>query len=228
MTENRALAEQLVDTSANHADAPPSTWELWRPVVMDIVSPFITYALALAFGVGLVWAMTAAGVVAALSTLFNTLRKRAVDAVGLLVMVELIAALALALFVQSPRLLLVRPSIYTAIASAYALGSVVIGRPVSYAGSRPMVARGGAARLAAYARAWKSSGAFRRSHQLVTFAFGICLAIDSGLRVFIVYTCDIERSAWLSKLPHLGATLIMIGVSALAGRRFSRLVNEHM
>lgn len=88
-----------------------------------------------------------------------------------------------------------------------------------------MAARGGPARLAAYERAWRESREFRRTHTGLTLGFGLGLALDSLLRALIVYRYPVERSAWLSNVPHTAAMLLMIASSALAGRRFSRIVD---
>jgi hypothetical protein len=215
--------------SANaSAAAVPSSWDVIRPILMDVVGPFIAYAISHAFGKTGVWAMTAAAVAAGLSTAINTFRRRGIDRIGLLVLLEIVAALAIMVFVRDPRLMLIRPSIYTAIAAVYLIISGIVGRPLTYAGSRVMVARGGPARIAAFERTWEKSSAFRRTHVAVTIAFGICLAVDSVLRVIIVYHFPIDRSAWLSNVPHTTAIVLMIVTSALAGRRFSRLVDEQM
>ena len=176
----------------------------------------------------MVWAMTAAGAAAGLSTTINTFRRRGIDRVGLLVVLELAAAITIMIFVSDERLLLIRPSIYTAIASVYLIISGIAGKPLSYAGSRVMAARGGAERIAAFERTWDKSPAFRQTHIAVTIAFGICLAIDSVLRIIIVYRFPVASAAWLSNVPHLTAVALMIVTSALAGRRFSRLVDEQM
>ena len=57
---------------------------------------------------------------------------------------------------------------------------------------------------------------------------GVALLLDSTLRLWIVSSAPLAEAAWLSNVPHLTAMLLSIGVSALAGRRFSRLVDEHM
>ena len=130
------------------------------------------------------------------------------------------------LLVRDPRLMLVRPSLYTGLAAVYLLGSVLAGRPLSYDGARPMAARGGPERLAAYERAWDNSPEFRRTHRLMTAGFGLALAADSVLRVVIVYAVPTARAAWLSNAPRVVAIVLFIGCSALAGRRFKRLVDR--
>jgi len=211
----------------NSPEPAPSRWDLWRPYVFDIAGPFAAYLIVDAFGAGGIWAFTIAGVVSACSTLVNTVRKRGIDSVGLLVLFEIVASIAIFLFVRDPRLMLVRPSVYTAVASVYLIYSALFSQPLTYAGSRQIAAQGGPARLAAFKRAWEQSAEFRRTHRLLTFGFGVGLGIDSILRVIIVYHAPVARSAWLSNVPHLSAMVLFIISSALAGRRFSRLVDQY-
>lgn len=206
--------------------AGSSTWTLVRPYLLDVAGPFIAYAVAHTFGVRGVWAMTAAGLVATLSTAVNSLRRKRLDGVGALVILEIVASVVMLLLVHDPRLLLARPSVYSAIAAGYLGLSAFVGRPLSFSGSQMMVARGDPVRLAAFERTWENSAEFRRTHRAVTFAMGVCLAVDSVLRVVIVYAAPVERAAWLSNVPHLSAIALMVALSALAGRRFRRLVQE--
>jgi hypothetical protein len=61
---------------------------------------------------------------------------------------------------------------------------------------------------------------------MVTVGFGLALIADSILRVVIVYTTPLDRSMWLSNVPHTVAMVMFVIVSALAGRRFKRLATE--
>jgi hypothetical protein len=217
-----------MDTISPAPATQPSDWMLVRPYVFDVAGPLIGYAVAHAFGAPGVWAMTAAGMLAALSAAVNSIRRRGLDTVGLLVLAEIVAAILVMVFMRDSHLLLIRPSLYTAVASLFMIASAFSGRPLTYAGARTMAARGGEARLAAYERTWQSSAEFRRTHFWVTFGFGICLAVDSVLRVSIVYHAPLERAAWLSNVPHVTALILLFITSALAGRRFSRLVDEQV
>jgi hypothetical protein len=212
----------------NTNDKPVSAWKLWRPYVFDVAGPFVAYFLVKAFGAPVVWAMTIAGTVAGLSAAVNTIRRGKLDAVGALVLVEIIASLVLMIFVRDQRLMLIRPSFYTALAAVFLVSSAFIGQPLTYAGSRQMAASGGPARLAAFERTWEKSEEFRRTHRRLTFGFGIAFAVDSILRVAIVYCAPVERSVWLSNVPHVAAIILMVAISALAGRKFGRLVDEQM
>ncbi len=213
---------------AQQEESPPTLRQLWMPYVFDIVAPFAAYMIAQALGKQAFWALTAGGAVAAASTTINSIRKKGLDAIGGLVVVEIVASILLLVFVRDPRLLLIRPSFYTGAAAVYLMISAFAAQPISYVGSRPMAAAGGPARIAAYERAWQRSPEFRRTHRCVTFGFGVAAAFDSILRVIIVYRFPVERSAWLSNVPHVVAVILIVIVSAVAGRRFSRLVDEQM
>ncbi|HEY4248243.1 MAG TPA: VC0807 family protein [Lacunisphaera sp.] len=212
----------------NTTDKPASRWALWRPYVLDIGGPFIAYFLFKALGAQAMWAMTVAGLAAGLSTLVNTLRRKKLDALGVLVLLEIVVSLLLMIFVRDPRLMFIRPSFYTAMASVVMISSAFGNQPLTFVGSRQMAATGGPTRLAAFERTWDKSAEFRTTHRRLTLGFGIALAVDSILRIVIVYGTPVDRSAWLSNVPHLTAMVLMIGISALAGRKFSRLVDEQM
>jgi hypothetical protein len=207
---------------------PASAWSLWRPYIFDIGGPFIAYFLVKAFGAQVTWAMTVAGAVAAVSAIVNTLRRGKLDALGALVLAEIVVSLLLTIFVRDPRLMLIRPSFYTAMAAVFLFSSASGNQPLTFVGSRQMAASGGPARLAAFERTWDNSAEFRTTHRRLTIGFGVALAVDSILRVVIVYGTPVDRSAWLSNVPHVTAMILMIGISALAGRKFSRLVDEQM
>ena len=209
-------------------NTPKNPLRLWLPFLVDIVAPFLAYLIADQFGAKGVWALTAGGIVALVTTTINTIRRKGLDAIGGLVVAEIGVSIALMIFLRDPRLMLIRPSFYTGCAAVYLMFSAFAERPVSFAGSRPMAAKGGPERLAALDRTWERSVEFRRTHRMLTFGFGVGLVVDSILRVIIVYTYALHRAAWLSNVPHTVAIVLMVAFSAMAGRRFGRLVDEQM
>jgi hypothetical protein len=211
---------------ANHK--PTTTRTVFLPYLFDIVGPFVTYLLVHWLGGPAFWALTAGGLVAGVSTAVNTIRRKGLDAVGMLVVLEIVGSILLMVFVRDPRLMLIRPSFYTGIAAVYMVYTAAIGRPLTFDASKPMATQGDPVREAAYQRTWDQSPEFRRTHVMVTIGFGLALIADSVLRVIIVYRFPFEESAWLSNVPHVTAMVLMIGASALAGRRFKRLAEKAM
>src|SRR5262245_52908526 len=125
-----ALSYWRSRVSANERQASPLS--LWLPYLFDILAPFLAYRVVHAFGLRAVWALTAGGAVAGASTAVNTSRRKGLDAVGLLVVLEIAASLALLVLVRDARLLLIRPSFYTGLAAIYLMTSAVVGVPLSY------------------------------------------------------------------------------------------------
>jgi len=71
----------------------------------DIVAPFVAYFIVHRFGAPAFWALTAGGLVAGASTTVNSIRRKNLDAVGVLVLLELVASIIFLLVLRDPRLL---------------------------------------------------------------------------------------------------------------------------
>jgi len=207
-------------------EKPATPQKMFLPYFFDIVAPFLAYLIVHWFGARAVWALTAGGLIAGVSTAINTVRRKGLDRVGALVILEIVASIVLLFVWRDPRLLLIRPSFYTGLAAGYLIFTVFVGRPLSFDGAKPMATQGDPARLAFYEQLWERSAEFRGTHKIVTGGFGLALIIDSILRVVIVYRYPLERSMWLSNVPHVAAMILIIAASALAGRRFKRLGEE--
>src|SRR5689334_16002537 len=82
------------------------------PVALDLVVPTVGYYALHAAGVGDAWALTVAGSATGALTLVNTIRRRRLDALGLLIVAELAVAIVLTVAVHDPRLILIRPAFY--------------------------------------------------------------------------------------------------------------------
>jgi hypothetical protein len=193
------------------------------PYIVDVVGPFIAYAIVHWLGAPAFWALTAGGLVAATSTAINTVR-RGLDSVGMLVLLEILVSIALLVLIHDERLMLIRPSFYTLVAAVYLLYTAAVGKPLTFEAARPIATKGDPSRNASYDQAWATSPEFRRIHTMVTTGFGVALIADSILRVVIVYTTPVDRSMWLSNVPHTVAMILFLVVSAMAGRRFKKLV----
>lgn len=196
------------------------------PYLVDVVGPFLAYAIVHWLGGPAFWALTAGGLVAGTSTAINTVRRRGLDSIGMLVVLEILVSIGLLVVVHDERLVLIRPSFYTLVAAVYLLYTAAVGKPLTFEAARPIATKGDPSRNASYDQAWATSAEFRRTHTMVTTGFGIALVADSILRVVIVYTAPIDRSMWLSNVPHTVAMVLFLVVSAMAGRRFKRLAES--
>lgn len=97
--------------------------------LLDIIVPSVGYFALHALGVDDFWALTLAGLITAAWAVASTIRRRRLDAIALLVAVELALAAVLLFTTRDPRIVLLKPSFFTAIAGLYLLGPVSSGGP---------------------------------------------------------------------------------------------------
>jgi hypothetical protein len=186
--------------------------------LVDIFGPMAAWWVTRRLGFSEFWGLALGIVIAGVSTGVNTFRRRQVDAVGVLVLLEMATSIVLLFWLHSPRMLLIRPSFYSGIAALYLMGSAFAARPLSLEGSKPMATKGDPVRTVAWERAWEESPQFRLAHRLLTFGNGVAFLADAILRVVVVFRFPIDRAAWLSNLPHITAAAILIVLWALFGR----------
>ena len=179
-------------------------------------------------GILRLWGLALGVVIAGVSTGVNTFKRRRVDAVGVLVLLEMAASIVLLFWLHTPlRMLLIRPSFYSGIAALYLMGRDFAARPLSLEGSKPMATKGDPVRTVAWERAWEESPQFRLAHRVLTFGSGVAFLADAVLRVVVVFRLPIDRAAWLSNLPHIAAGAILIVLWALFGRWAGGLVERY-
>lgn len=195
------------------------------PLLLDLVIPSAGYFALHALGLSDFWALTIAGSVTGLNAVVNTVRRRRLDSLGLLVVAELALTVVLMVATDDPRLILVRPAFYLALAAVWALVSCFAGRPVTYVGAAPIATRGDPERIRAYERTWHRSPQFQRIHRQLTGTVGVVLLGYAILRVVIVYSLTVPQAVVSQEI--LGVALIGGLLVAIRSRvpRLRRIVD---
>jgi hypothetical protein len=196
--------------------------------LVDAVAPLVTYFVLHALGVPPLAALIVGSLVAVISTVVHTVRRRRLDGVGLLVIAEIAVSILVQYLTKDPRLLLIKPSLYSGLGALYLLSTAFGDRPTTYEGARPMATRGDPERRAAYERAWRCSKEFRVLHRVSTLGWAAAFLADAVLRVVIVYATPIDRAIWLGNVPHVAAIVLLVGFSAMMGRKTKPLVEEQV
>ncbi|AHH18811.1 hypothetical protein NONO_c40270 [Nocardia nova SH22a] len=148
-------------------------------------------------------------------------RPRRLDAFAVLVLVESVAAVVLTSVGTDPRFILARPSIYTAIAGVYVLGTATAARPFMMQVSKAAAAGGDPVRAQAFERAGRESLRFRRTEQAMTIGLGVVLLVEAVLRVVTIYSrpeAAVVSTSLLSQLPGLAlliAYFVVIRIFAI-------------
>ncbi|HEY4791506.1 MAG TPA: VC0807 family protein [Actinomycetes bacterium] len=200
--------------------APTSRLRALLPTLLDLVIPTAGYFLLHWAGLPDVWALTIAGSATGVNALINTIRRGRLDVLGLLVVAEIAVSVVLVVVTADPRLILVRPAVYLAVAGVVNLVSCFAGRPLTYTASTPMATKGDPERAVAYELAWHHSPELRRIHRQLTAAIGVALVAYAVIRVLIVYSFPTGTAVLAQEVP--GILLIAL-VVVLIRRRVPRL-----
>ncbi|MDT0459282.1 VC0807 family protein [Streptomyces sp. DSM 41527] len=195
------------------------------PLLSDLIVPTAVYYLLHQLGVADVPALIAACAATAGYTVPRMIRRRRVDALGLLVIAELAATAGLLAVSGDARLALLRPTVYLTVAAAVFLLSCWRGRPLTYTGATPMATKGDPERTAAYERSWHNSPQMRDTHRRLTAASAAAMLGYAILNAVIVYSFPVSQADGLQKVP--GIALILAIMVMLRSRvpRLSRIVD---
>lgn len=197
--------------------APPqdSPLSLLITLAVDIIGPVGGYFVLHAAGFSDFWAIGLGGSLGVILVTVNTIRRRKLDAIGLLVLLELALTGVLAAVNQDPRLLLVKPALYTVVLGLFFIGGAFIGRPFSITATRFGVVSGDDRLAAVYDRAWDESPRFRREHRVIALLWGAVWLLESAARVIAVYSFSVGESVWISQVPFVIALAIGIAYARL-------------
>lgn len=199
------------------------------PTLLDIIVPVVVYFLLKKLGFGDFWALTLAGVGTGVYALVNTIRRRKLDFIGILVLLEIALSVALLFATDDPRVVAIKPAFYTALTGVAFLFTCVVGKPIIYTAVTPIATDGDPVRTEAYARAWDESANFRLRERLLTAAFGIGLLVEAVLRVYIVYhwsPAKLDESFVISQLPGIVLIVAVLGFCRLQVPALSKTVDE--
>ncbi|MFB9235995.1 VC0807 family protein [Plantactinospora siamensis] len=201
-------------TTATSRPARAGRLRALLPTLLDIVVPVVLYFILKKLGMSDFWALTLAGVGIGAWALVNTIRRRKLDFIGILVLLEVALTVALLFVTDDPRLVAIKPAFYTALTGFYFMFTCVVGKPIVYVAVTPIATDGDPVRAQAYDQAWHDSREFRRRERLMTAAFGVGLLIEAVLRVWIVYhwsPAKLDESFVISQLPGL---IVIVAVLA--------------
>jgi hypothetical protein len=111
------------------------------PYLLDFIVPLVAFYVLTAAGVSSFWSLTIGGALTGVTSVVNTVRRRRLDGLGLLVIAEIALSLVLIATTRDPRLVLARSSLYLALAGIWVLASAVIRRPVTISTSKGFAAK---------------------------------------------------------------------------------------
>jgi hypothetical protein len=191
----------------------------------DVVLPMALYYVLHRLGISDTVALGASIVIALVATIVNTIRRKKLDAIGILVIFEIALSIVLFLLLKDRRLILAKPSFYSGLVAIYLIVMAFGSKPMNYDAIRNVGSDGDPRRAAAFDAAWDENPKFRTALRTAEIGWGIAFLADAILRVIIVFTTEPGRAVWLSNVPHIAAIALIIVFSAGMGRINGRIVD---
>ena len=204
---------------------PVSLPRIFIGYAADVVVPMALYYVLHRFGISDALALGASAAIALVVTIVNTIRRKKLDAIGILVIIEIVLSIALFLWLKDRRLILAKPSFYSGVAAIYLIIMAFRPKPMNYDTIRNLGSDGDPRRAAAIDAAWEENPKFRTAVRTAEVGWGLAFLADSILRVIIIFNTEPDRAVWLSNIPHIAAIAIIIAFSAVMGKINGRLVD---
>jgi hypothetical protein len=186
---------------ARRAATPPSLTRTVGTLLLDIAAPIAVYYSLHAAGASNLVALAASAVVPAVGVAMQLITKRRIDGVGGIVVATVAAALLLSVVTSSPRFLLAKDGLLTAIWGLWFLASTRSRRPAAFVMARPFMEGRRTFSAGSWEDLWNTNPAFRHIWRVATVMWGVGLLIDAVLRVVMSYTLPIPV------VPGLGGAL---------------------
>jgi hypothetical protein len=176
-------------TSPQAAIAParPPLGDIAWGILLNAVVPVILYKLSKRYySPSEFTALVAAAVFPFAKSAFDLAHHRKLDPIAIVVLLGIATDGVAILFGGSPRLLLIRESMFTGVFGMACFISLLLPRPMMFYFSRYFIAGTDAARQARFNAAWQLSEV-RFCHRLITTVWGCVFVGELGLRVFLIY-----------------------------------------
>jgi hypothetical protein len=199
-----------VEQKRPRAGGVPST-------LLEIVVSIGGYYALRAVGVGVFWALTIPGIAVAVVAVVATVRRRRIDMIGLLVLVEVLASITLVLVTQDARIAAVREPIYVLISGAFCLVTLFFRQPFSHATSASVASFGDPLRAKAFELAWRDVARYRLVQRLLTASLGLILMVSAGIRAAIIYSFPIGRVAHAIDISNIVGIAMWVAVGVVSG-----------
>ena len=230
---HRAVASQNGETTmsiATDAQARRTSRKIGAlPYLLDIIVPLVAYYSLTSLGLSSFWSLVIGGALTAIFSIINTIRRRRIDNLGILVIVEITLGLVLDLTVRDPRLTLARGSLFIALAAIWVLVTTFTGRPVTVDATKPFAAKkGGQNGVIAFEWLAENSKPFIRIHRSLSTVWSLTFLAYAVIRVVVIYNVSISQAVWLNNIPGIIAVVICIIASARAGKQLEALVNDRI
>ena len=175
------------DTSASTTPARPPIGNIAWGIILNAVFPVILYKLSKRyFSPSELTALIVAATFPLGKSAFDLTRRRQLDPISILVLLGIATDGVALLFGGSPRLLLVRESMFTGAFGLACFASMLLPRPMMFYFSRHFISGTDPRRQATFNAAWQLREV-RFCHRLITVVWGCVFVGELIVRIVLIY-----------------------------------------
>jgi uncharacterized membrane protein len=196
-------------------------------LAFDVIGPIVAYYALVSAGLSTVTALILSGVIPAAGIALGVARYRRLDAIGILVLIGIVAGSALGAVSGSARLVLLDGVVPTAVFGSVCVASLRSKRPMIFRFALEGMGRD-TAKGRDFADRWRYPG-FRRSFRVVTVVWGVMFVAEAATQAVIVETASAGTAKATSNLLILpfAAAVIAWNISyAKRGQRKGVIADE--
>jgi tryptophan-rich sensory protein len=198
---------------------------LAKIALFDIAGPLVAYSMLRSAGQSQVSALIISGAFPALGIVAGVIRRRRVDAIGVLVLAGIAVGSVLGLLSGNPRLVLVEGSVPTAVFGVLCLGSLWAQRPLIYRFALEFMGAD-TQKGRDFESLWRYPE-FRHIFRLYTVVWGVVYLAEAAARIIIVETTSTSTALAVSKVMPYAVAAALVAWMVAYGRRAKRAGERH-
>ncbi|MBO0835869.1 MAG: hypothetical protein J2P28_10160 [Actinobacteria bacterium] len=160
--------------------------------VFDIGAPIACYYLLRSLGVSPLAALAVGAILPAVGAVCQLVTARRVDPVAVLVITAMAVSIAVAALTHSPRLLLAKDGLVTALWGTVFVASTAR-RPVAFAIARSLMEGRRIFAARSWDYLWAHEPAFRRIWRVTSLIWGGALLTDAAIRALMAYRLPVDE-----------------------------------
>lgn len=171
---------------------PPRRGRAMLTLLFDMGAPIVMFYILTAAGLSSFSSLLLSAVLPGLSTVYQVLRSRHLDALAVFMMaITVITALA-SLLSGSPRFLLARDGWVTGISGLWLLATTRANPPVVFMFARPLLEGRIGPNGESWTLLWDRLPGFRRIWRMASVVWGVATILDAVVRFVMAYTLPVE------------------------------------
>jgi intracellular septation protein A len=173
-------------------DPPPRRGRAMLTLLFDMGAPIVMFYILTAAGLSSFTSLLLSAVLPGLSTVYQVIRSRHLDALAVFMMaITVITALA-SLISGSPRFLLAKDGWVTGISGAWLLATTRANPPVVFMFARPLLEGRIGPNGESWTVLWNRLPAFRHIWRVASIVWGVATILDAIVRFVMAYTLPVE------------------------------------